>query len=115
MRSAGPRGTGFAFLAHASHTLSISTRRHRPMAKLLKFDADARDALRRGVEKMARALKTTLGPRGNPVVLDKGWGAPQILDDGASVADEIELTDPYENIGAQMVKQASSKTGDDAG
>ena len=85
------------------------------MAKQLRFDADARDALRRGVEKMARAIKTTLGPRGNPVVLDRGWGAPNVLDDGAAVADEIELTDPCENIGAQMIKQASSKTGDDAG
>ncbi|MCC6740378.1 MAG: chaperonin GroEL [Planctomycetia bacterium] len=85
------------------------------MAKQLRFDADAREALRRGVEKMARAIKTTLGPRGNPVVLDRGWGAPNVLDDGAAVADEIELSDPYENVGAQMIKQASSKTGDDAG
>ncbi|MBI2923171.1 MAG: chaperonin GroEL [Planctomycetes bacterium] len=85
------------------------------MAKQLMFDADARDALRRGVEKMARAIKTTLGPRGNPVVLDRGWGAPNVLDDGAAVADEIELSDPYENVGAQMIKQAASKTGDDAG
>ncbi len=85
------------------------------MAKQLKFDADAREALRKGVEKMARAIKTTLGPRGNPVVLDRGWGAPNVLDDGAAVADEIELGDPYENVGAQMIKQASSKTGDDAG
>ena len=85
------------------------------MAKQLKFDAEAREALRKGVEKMARAIKTTLGPRGNPVVLDRGWGAPNVLDDGAAVADEIELGDPYENVGAQMIKQASSKTGDDAG
>ncbi|MEK7467765.1 MAG: chaperonin GroEL [Planctomycetota bacterium] len=85
------------------------------MAKQLRFDADAREALQRGVEKMTRAIKTTLGPRGNPVVLDRGWGAPNVLDDGAAVADEIELGDPYENIGAQMVKQAASKTGDDAG
>ncbi|MCE9583873.1 MAG: chaperonin GroEL, partial [Planctomycetes bacterium] len=85
------------------------------MAKQLRFDADAREALSRGVAKMTRAIKTTLGPRGNPVVLDRGWGAPNVLDDGAAVADEIELSDPYENIGAQMIKQASSKTGDDAG
>ncbi|NUN48896.1 MAG: chaperonin GroEL [Candidatus Brocadiae bacterium] len=85
------------------------------MSKQLKFDADARESLRRGVEKMARALKTTLGPRGNPVILDRGWGAPNVLDDGAAVADEIELSDPYENVGAQMIKQAASKTGDDAG
>ncbi len=85
------------------------------MAKQIAFDQDARDALRRGVEKVARAVRPTLGPKGKNVVLDRGWGAPNVTSDGATVAEEIELIDPYENAGAQIVKQAASKTNDQAG
>ncbi len=85
------------------------------MAKQLVFDQDARAALRKGVEKVARAVRPTLGPKGRNVVLDRGWGAPNVTSDGATVAEEIELTDPYENAGAQVIKQAASKTNDQAG
>ena len=85
------------------------------MAKQLAFEQEARDALKGGVQKLARAVKVTLGPRGRNAVLDKSWGGPRVTKDGVTVAEEIELTDPYENIGAQLVKVASSKTSDDAG
>ena len=85
------------------------------MAKQLAFDHEAREALKAGVQKLARAVKVTLGPRGRNAVLDKSWGGPRVTKDGVSVAEEIELSDPYENIGAQLVKVASSKTSDDAG
>jgi chaperonin GroEL len=85
------------------------------MAKQLVFDADARDALRRGVTKLARAVVSTLGPRGRNAVLDKGWGGPTITKDGVTVAEEIQLEDPYENMGAQLVKEVASKTSDVAG
>ncbi|MFN0205934.1 MAG: chaperonin GroEL [Planctomycetota bacterium] len=85
------------------------------MAKQLVFDADARDALRRGVEKLARAVVSTLGPRGRNAVLDKGWGGPTVTKDGVTVAEEIQLDDPYENMGAQLVKEVASKTSDVAG
>ena len=85
------------------------------MAKQLAFEQDARDALKGGVQKLARAVKVTLGPRGRNAVIDKSWGGPRVTKDGVTVAEEIELTDPYENIGAQLVKVASSKTSDDAG
>ena len=85
------------------------------MSKQLSFDQDARAALKRGVEKVARAVRPTLGPKGRNVVLDKGWGAPNVTSDGATVAEEIELIDPYENAGAQVIKQAASKTNDQAG
>ncbi len=84
-------------------------------AKMLAFDAEARKALLEGVTKLARAVKSTLGPRGRNAVLDKGWGAPTITKDGVSVAEEIELKDKYENIGAKLVKEAASKTSDVAG
>ena len=83
--------------------------------KVLKYDADARQALLRGVEKLSRAVKTTLGPCGRNVVLDKKCGSPTITKDGVSVAKEIELSDPFENIGAQMVREVASKTSDTAG
>ncbi len=83
--------------------------------KVLKYDADARQALLRGVEKLSRAVKTTLGPCGRNVVLDKKFGSPTITKDGVSVAKEIELSDPFENIGAQMVREVASKTSDTAG
>src|SRR3982750_1853594 len=84
-------------------------------AKLLAFDIEARKALLQGVQKLARAVKTTLGPRGRNAVIDKGWGAPTVTKDGVTVAEEIELTDRYENIGAKLVKEAASKTSDVAG
>ena len=85
------------------------------MAKQLAFEQEARDALKCGVQKLARAVKVTLGPRGRNAVLDKSWGGPRVTKDGVTVAEEIELQNPYENIGAQLVKVASSKTSDDAG
>jgi chaperonin GroEL len=84
-------------------------------AKMLAFDADARKSLLAGVTKLARAVKVTLGPRGRNAVLDKGWGAPTVTKDGVTVAEEIELADKYENIGAKLVKEAASKTSDVAG
>ncbi|MBY0589328.1 chaperonin GroEL [bacterium] len=82
---------------------------------MLVFDDDARQKVLAGVSKLARAVKSTLGPRGRNAVLDKGWGAPTVTKDGVSVAEEIELKDPYENMGAQLVKEAASKTSDVAG
>jgi chaperonin GroEL len=84
-------------------------------AKDLTFNIEAREALLAGVSKLSRAVKSTLGPRGRCAILDKGWGAPTITKDGVSVAEEIELTDPTENLGAQLVKEAASKTSDGAG
>ncbi len=85
------------------------------MAKQLKFSDDARQALLAGVNKLAQAVVTTLGPKGRNVALDKKWGAPNVIHDGVTVAKEIELADPFENMGAQLVKEAASKTGDVAG
>jgi chaperonin GroEL len=83
--------------------------------KELAFDADARKALLRGVEKLSAAVKSTLGPRGRNAVLDKSWGGPTVTKDGVTVAEEIELRDKAQNMGAQLVKEAASKTSDDAG
>src|SRR5512135_427005 len=85
------------------------------MPKLLKFDEDARRALEAGVNKLANAVKVTLGPRGRNVVLDKKFGAPTITNDGVTIAREIELDDPYENMGAQLAKEVATKTNDVAG
>ena len=85
------------------------------MAKQLKFSEDARRAIQQGVDKLAEAVKVTLGPRGRNVVLDKKFGAPTITKDGVTVAKEVELEDPYENMGAEMVKEVASKTSDAAG
>ena len=85
------------------------------MAKQMVFEQEAQERLLAGVSKLARAVKTTLGPRGRCAVLDKGWGGPSIINDGVTVAEEIELKDPYENLGAQLVKEAASKTNDVAG
>ena len=85
------------------------------VAKQLVFDIDARKALLAGVQKLTRAVKSTLGPRGRNALLDKGWGAPTVTKDGVTVAEEIELTDRNENLGAQLVKEAASKTSDAAG
>ena len=85
------------------------------MAKDLRFDIEARDSLKRGIDKLASALKVTLGPSGRNVVIEKKYGAPQITKDGVTVAKEIEFSDKFENVGAQMVKEVASKTADDAG
>ncbi len=85
------------------------------MAKQIKYGEDARKALKAGVDKLADAVVTTLGPKGRNVAIDKKWGAPNVIHDGVSVAKEIELEDPFENMGAQLVKEASSKTNDVAG
>src|SRR5262245_41382267 len=84
-------------------------------AKILEFDQAAREKIRTGVVKLARAVKVTFGPRGRNAVIDKGWGSPTITKDGVTVAEEVELKDPYENMGAQLVKEAASKTSDVAG
>lgn len=85
------------------------------MAKQIKFSEDARQSLVKGVNILAKAVVTTLGPKGRNVALDKKWGAPNVIHDGVSVAKEIELEDPFENMGAQLVKEAASKTNDVAG
>ena len=84
-------------------------------AKDVKFETDARTRMLRGVDTLADAVKVTLGPKGRNVVLDKSFGAPRITKDGVSVAKEIELSDKFENMGAQMLKEVASKTSDVAG
>src|SRR6202795_2055057 len=84
-------------------------------AKQIVFDQDARDAMRRGIGKLARAVKVTLGPKGRNVILQKSFGSPTVTKDGVTVAKEIELEDRYENMGARMVKEVASKTSDVAG
>ncbi|MFJ8788242.1 chaperonin GroEL [Streptomyces sp. NPDC102462] len=85
------------------------------MAKILKFDEDARRALERGVNKLADTVKVTIGPKGRNVVIDKKFGAPTITNDGVTIAREVEIEDPYENLGAQLVKEVATKTNDIAG
>ena len=85
------------------------------MAKILSFSDDARHLLEHGVNALADTVKVTLGPRGRNVVLDKKFGAPTITNDGVTIAKEIELTNPYENLGAQLVKEVATKTNDVAG
>jgi chaperonin GroEL len=85
------------------------------MAKIIKFDDEARRALEAGVNKLADTVRVTLGPKGRNVVLDKKWGAPTITNDGVSIAKEVELDDPFENMGAQLVKEVATKTNDVAG
>ena len=85
------------------------------MAKQIKYGEDARKSLKSGVDKLADAVVTTLGPKGRNVAIDKKWGAPNVIHDGVTVAKEIELDDPFENMGAQLVKEAASKTNDVAG
>jgi len=85
------------------------------MPKQLAFEQEAREHLRAGVAKMAKAVRTTFGPRGRTAVIDKGWGNPTVTKDGVSVAEEVELSDPYENLGAQLLKEAATKTSDVAG
>ena len=85
------------------------------MAKQIIFGEEARKALKNGVDTLTAAIRVTLGPRGRPVALDKKWGAPSVLNDGVSIAKEIELPDPFENMGVQLVKQAATKTNDQCG
>ena len=85
------------------------------MAKIIAFDDDARQAMLNGLDKLANTVKITLGPRGRNVVLDKKYGAPLITNDGVTIAKEIELEDPFENMGAQLVKEVATKTNDVAG
>ena len=85
------------------------------MAKILEFNTEARQSLKEGVDTLANAVKTTLGPKGRNVALDKKYGAPTVTHDGVTVAKEIELEDPFENMGAQLLKEAATKTNDVAG
>ncbi|MDK8288218.1 MAG: TCP-1/cpn60 chaperonin family protein, partial [Staphylococcus lugdunensis] len=85
------------------------------MAKDLKFSEDARQAMLRGVDKLANAVKVTIGPKGRNVVLDKEYAAPLITNDGVTIAKEIELEDPYENMGAKLVQEVANKTNEIAG
>src|SRR3989344_89821 len=85
------------------------------MAKILKYDSEAREKLLKGINILTEAVASTLGPKGRNVALDKKWGDPNIVHDGVTVAKEIELEDPFENMGAQLVKEAASKTNDIAG
>ncbi|MGH2755117.1 MAG: chaperonin GroEL, partial [Actinomycetota bacterium] len=85
------------------------------MAKIVRFDEEARRNLEAGVNRLANAVRVTLGPKGRNVVLDKKWGAPTITNDGVTIAKEIELEDPWENMGAQLVKEVATKTNDVAG
>src|SRR6476661_3558637 len=85
------------------------------MAKIIKFNEDARRSLERGVDKLADTVKVTIGPRGRNVVIDKKFGAPTITNDGVTIAREVEVEDPFENLGAQLVKEVATKTNDIAG
>src|SRR3990167_3056859 len=85
------------------------------MAKILKFNADAREKLLKGINTLTEAVATTLGPKGRNVAIDRKWGAPNVVHDGVTVAKEIDLEDPFENMGAQLLKEAASKTNDVAG
>ena len=85
------------------------------MAKQIIFGEEARHALKKGIDTLANAVKVTLGPKGHAVALDKKWGAPQIVDDGVTIAKEIELPEVFENMGAQLVKEAATKTNDAVG
>ena len=84
-------------------------------SKQISYADDARQKLLTGASKLARAVRATLGPRGRNAILDKGWGSPTVTKDGVSVAEDIELKDPFENMGAQLIKEAASKTSDNAG
>src|SRR6188472_3481582 len=84
-------------------------------ARMLKFDEEARRALEAGINKLADVVSVTLGPKGRNVLLDKKWGAPTITNDGVTIAKEVELDDPFENMGAQLAKEVATKTNDVAG
>ncbi len=85
------------------------------MSKIIAFDQEAREAIRRGVNKLAKTVKVTLGPKGRNVILQKSFGSPTVTKDGVTVAKEIDLEDPFENMGARMVREVASKTSDVAG
>ena len=85
------------------------------MAKQIKFNEEVRLALKKGIDALADSVRVTLGPRGHCVALDKKWGAPSVIDDGVTIAKEIELPDPFENMGVQLVKEAATKTNDACG
>ena len=85
------------------------------MAKDIKFDIEVREAMKRGADQLANAVKVTLGPKGRNVIIEKKFGTPQVTKDGVTVAKEVELEDRYENIGAQLVKEVASKTNEQAG
>ena len=85
------------------------------MAKQISYDAEARDHIRMGVRKLARAVKVTLGPRGRNVIIQKSFGSPTVTKDGVTVSKEVDLEDPYERIGAELVKEVAKKTDDVAG
>src|SRR5919199_1424151 len=112
-------GSHSAFLPHSSfcihHSAFKTFRRFEMAAKRIAFDQEARESIMRGVRKLAKAVKVTLGPSGRNVVLEKSFGSPTVTKDGVTVAKEIELDDPYENMGAQMVKEVASKASKDAG
>src|SRR6185369_10270528 len=102
-------------LSSNNHSANKKKRNNIMAAKQLIFDEAARQSLLRGVEKLSRAVKATLGPKGRNVVLDKKYGSPTVTKDGVTVAKEIELEDAFENMGAQMVREVASKTSDAAG
>ena len=85
------------------------------MAKQIIFGEEARRSLKKGVDTLAHAVRVTLGPKGHCVALDKKWGAPSVIDDGVTIAKDIELPEPFENMGVQLVKEAASKTNDACG
>ncbi|MBA4030075.1 MAG: molecular chaperone GroEL, partial [Planctomyces sp.] len=85
------------------------------MAKILAFDQEAQEAMRRGVSKLAKAVRVTLGPRGRNVIIEKSFGSPTVTKDGVTVAKEVELSDKFEDMGARMVREVASKTSDNAG
>src|SRR3990167_4654460 len=85
------------------------------MAKQILFNDEARVALKKGIDKLAQAVRMTLGPRGRAVIIEKGYGAPQVTFDGVTVAKEVELEDKFENLGAELIKQAADKTNDNVG
>src|ERR1043165_2696430 len=101
---------GHRLSCHQSIGLKHYRRRIVPMAKQLAFDEEAFQHIREGVTKLARAVKSTLGPRGRNAVLDKSWGAPTVTKDGVTVAEEVELENPYENMAAQLGKEGARKT-----
>src|SRR5499425_3372910 len=112
-----PSPAGRPSRASAGHTPNLCPTYGGPhrMAKMIAFDEEARRGLERGMNVLADAVKVTLGPKGRNVVLEKKWGAPTITNDGVSIAKEIELEDPWEKIGAELVKEVAKKTDDVAG
>src|SRR3954453_18636624 len=114
--SRGKPITATAFPPFNAQNQTTDRRGSRPnMAKLINYDEDARAAMKRGMDALADAVKTTLGPKGRNVALDKKYGAPTVTHDGVTVARDIELDDPFENMGAQLLKEAATKTEDVAG